>query len=153
MQVNFYHLTRTPVERALPRLLEKILQRQERALVLVAPEKLSILDDALWTYRPDGFLPHGTASTGRAEDQPLWLTENEVELHQNPNQSKYVVLTGGRKFPSHLSFESCFYMFDGHLQDELEEGRNAWRRLREEGGHLLIYWKQDSQGNWVREEL
>ena len=35
-EVSFYHLERTALEQALPRLLEKVLERDWRALVVAA---------------------------------------------------------------------------------------------------------------------
>ena len=55
----FYHLERSELERALPPLLEKCLQRGWRALVRGgATERLDALDAILWTFRDDSFLPH-----------------------------------------------------------------------------------------------
>ena len=61
-EVNFYHLTRSSLEDALPRLLTKTLQAGERAVVMLgSPERVDALNTHLWTYDPNGFLPHGAA--------------------------------------------------------------------------------------------
>ncbi len=74
-EVLFYHLERQPLERALPALLEKTLAKGWRAVVQAASEeRLAALDLALWTYADDSFLPHGTAKTGSADAQPVYLT-------------------------------------------------------------------------------
>jgi len=60
-EVGFYHLTRAPLERALPRLLEKAREAGYRALVVAASEeRVAALDALLWTYDPASFLAHGT---------------------------------------------------------------------------------------------
>ena len=67
-EVNFYHLTKSSLEDALPRLLLKTLQAGERAVVLLgSPERVDALNTHLWTYDPNGFLPHGSARDGEAE--------------------------------------------------------------------------------------
>ena len=75
-EIGFYHLTRSPLEQALPRLLEKVLASGQRA-VLRCPDRarMEALDRALWTYGKDSFLPHGTRADGFAEAQPIFLTD------------------------------------------------------------------------------
>jgi DNA polymerase-3 subunit chi len=46
-QVRFYHLRTATLERALPKLLEKVLGLGERAVIVAAPERLESLDTAL----------------------------------------------------------------------------------------------------------
>ena len=74
-EVLFYHLERTPLERVLPGLLEKTLERGWRAVVQAgSKERVEALDTALWTYGDGSFLPHGTLSDGPPEEQPIFLT-------------------------------------------------------------------------------
>ena len=60
-EVLFYHLQHQPLEAVLPTLLEKTLERGWRAAVQVTTEeRMSALDDHLWTFTDESFLPHGT---------------------------------------------------------------------------------------------
>ncbi|MEO1918979.1 MAG: DNA polymerase III subunit chi, partial [Paracoccaceae bacterium] len=87
-EVLFYHLTQTPLERTLPELLEKSLQRGWRVLVKGGDaDRLAFLDGVLWTYRDDSFLPHGVAGEG-AEHQPIYLTVDDDE----PNNADVLFL-------------------------------------------------------------
>src|SRR3979490_2076696 len=76
-EVNFYHLTRSSLEAALPRLLAKNL---------AAGRRRGALNPHLWPYDPNGFLPHGAAKDGDAERQPVWLTH----LDENPNGAGFL---------------------------------------------------------------
>ena len=59
-EVSFYHLQSDPIERALPRLLEKVRERGFRVLVRGATEeRIETLDEALWSY-PAGKLSRKT---------------------------------------------------------------------------------------------
>ncbi|MBT5191635.1 MAG: DNA polymerase III subunit chi, partial [Rhodospirillaceae bacterium] len=50
-EVGFYHLLHWPLERALPKLLEKALERGHRAIVLAgSKERVDDLNTVLWTY-------------------------------------------------------------------------------------------------------
>ena len=65
-EICFYHLERQPLERVLPQLLEKSLERGWRVVVQAASEeRVEALDAHLWTYRDDSFLPHGTGARRR----------------------------------------------------------------------------------------
>src|SRR3982074_1196233 len=81
-EVNFYHLTRSSLEAALPRLLAKTLQAGDRGVVMLgSPERVDALNTHLWAYDPNGFLPHGAAKDGDAERPPGWATP----LRAKPN--------------------------------------------------------------------
>ena len=59
-EILFYHLQRQPLEKVLPSLLEKSLERGwQAAIQAVSEERLQALDDGLWTYADESFLPHG----------------------------------------------------------------------------------------------
>jgi DNA polymerase-3 subunit chi len=59
-EVLFYHLQAQPVERVLPVLLEKSLERGWRVVVQSpSEERVDALDAYLWTFQEDSFLPHG----------------------------------------------------------------------------------------------
>ena len=80
--IGFYHLQKWPLERALPKLLEKVLETGKRAVVIAGSEdRVEALNGLLWTYNPNSFLPHGTSRDGNAADQPVWLTTED----ENPN--------------------------------------------------------------------
>jgi DNA polymerase-3 subunit chi len=91
-EVLFYHLQNQPLERVLPELLEKCLERQWRVVVqLGSEERRDALDAHLWTYRDEGFLPHGTTKDGNAAHQPVWLTTGD----ENPNGATVRFLADG----------------------------------------------------------
>ena len=81
-EILFYHLQRQPLEKVLPQLLEKSVERGWRVVVQAASdERVDALDAHLWTYRDDNFLAHGTYRENEAAMQPVLLTLNE----DNPN--------------------------------------------------------------------
>jgi DNA polymerase-3 subunit chi len=143
-EIGFYHLQRTPLERALPMLLEKVLERGFRAVVIAgSEERVEALDTALWTYRDDSFLPHGSARDGNAEAQPIWLTVED----ENPNGASVLVLTDGTDSPHLDRFERCLLMFDGTDEEALAAARRRWQTYKS-AGHTLTYNQQTEQGGW-----
>jgi DNA polymerase-3 subunit chi len=145
-EVGFYHLTRTPLEEALPRLLEKVLAAGKRAVVRVAePERLELLNRSLWTYANDSFLPHGTRADGLAEEQPVYLTTGE----EVPNGASVLVLLDGTEAEDLGAFERCLALFDGRDTEAVARARERWRAAVA-GGHQVTYWQQNERGGWVR---
>lgn len=146
-EVGFYHLTTASLEKVLPKLLEKIIAQQERALVLTSsPARMEALSYALWTYSPLSFLPHGSAKEGHAPDQPIWLTTTE----ERPNGASFLVLTEGMEVSSLTPYQRCLYLFDGHDPDALEKARAFWRTCQKQN-HQLTYWQQTAQGTWEKQ--
>lgn len=146
MEIGFYHLTRSRIEEALPRLLEKILAAGHRVVLRVPDaERLESLNRHLWTYARDSFLPHGTRADGYAQRQPIFLT-TEVE---NPNGADVLVLVGESEVPVVEGFARVVDMFDGGDAEAVEAARRRWRHWRE-AGHTLVYWQQDETGGWRR---
>src|SRR5262249_56145221 len=74
-EVLFYHLQHQPLERVLPQLLERSVERGWRVIIQVASdERVDALDAHLWTYRDDSFLPHGTTREAHPSAHPILLT-------------------------------------------------------------------------------
>ena len=146
--IGFYHLTRSPLERALPKLLEKVRASGARAVVMAgSDERVEALNAALWTYDPGSFLPHGTAKDGAPEEQPIWLTTEDA----NPNGATVLVLTDGAASANVGAFARCLDMFDGRDAAAVDSARDRWRACRE-AGHCLTYWQQTEQGGWRKRE-
>jgi DNA polymerase-3 subunit chi len=145
-EVGFYHLTRVPLERALPRLLEKALEAGHRIVVLAgSEERVEALNAALWTYDDEAFLPHGSARDGRAADQPIWLTA-QVE---NPNGATLLALVDGAEPPDLTPYARCLNLFDGNDDDAVAAARQRWAALKA-AGHALTYWQQTPSGGWEK---
>lgn len=143
-EIGFYHLTRTPLEKALPRLLEKVVQAGNRVVLLAgSSERVDHLNGALWTYHPQSFLPHGTPKTGRPEEQPIWLDTQD----HNPNKANVLVMVDGMESQYLNNFDKAIYMFDGNDPQAVAQARASWKKFQADG-HGLIYWQQDEKGGW-----
>ncbi|MEO7222280.1 MAG: DNA polymerase III subunit chi [Devosia sp.] len=143
--VLFYHLESQPLERVLPTLLEKTLERGWRAVVETSSrERASAIDALLWTYRDDAFLPHGIAGDESEADQPVLIAMDA----QNANAAN-VRFYVDRAVPSSAEgYERIVFMFSGHDPDAVTEARVAWKGLL--AGNTLTYWQQDATGRWVK---
>lgn len=150
-EIRFYHLERSTLERALPTMLERVLERGQRALVLLgSKERVDALNAHLWTYKPDSFLPHGTKSDGFAEQQPILLAAEETApAGQSPNRAEVVFLADGARVPDVALYKMCVELFDGANEKAVLEARIRWREYKA-AGHALTYWRQTDKG-WQKE--
>ena len=146
-QISFYHLLYTPLERALPKLIEKILESGAKAIIRTAStERANELSDALWTYDQNSFLPHGTVRDGNPGRQPIWITAED----ENPNGSDILVLTDGASAGDLGSWRRCLEMFDGRNEAAVIEARRRWTMYKT-ADHDLIYWQQSERGGWDKQ--
>ncbi|MEQ9334966.1 DNA polymerase III subunit chi [Thalassobaculum sp.] len=145
-EVGFYHLTATPLDRALPKLLERTLQAGQRAVVLAgSEERVQALNGLLWTYEERSWLPHGAARDGFAGDQPIWLTTTQ----ENPNGAEFLFLTDGVAAADLAAWTRVFDLFDGRDDAAVAAARARWKAARD-AGHGLSYWRQTDRGGWEK---
>lgn len=145
-EVLFYHLERVPLERVLPELLERTLQRGWHAVVQAASEeRVDALDSLLWTYRDASFLPHGTAKEGRPERQPVFLTTGET----NPNGAQVRFFVDGADADELGTYERAVHLFDGRDADAVQRAREQWSAAKA-AGHDVTYWQQGEAGRWEK---
>lgn len=143
-EVLFYHLERQPLERVLPSLLQRTLERGWRAVVQVgSTERLEALDAHLWTYAEDSFLPHGTAKEGAPDRQPILLTVGE----ENDNGAGVRFLLDGADMEAYAGYTRIVVIFDGRDGDALAAARAQWQRIRAQGCKAT-YWRQSDAGRW-----
>ena len=143
--IGFYHLTRTPVEAALPALLGRTLAAGERAVILCATaDRADALSKTLWDCKDPDWLPNATARTpaGKLAPalQPIWLTD----LEERPNAARYLFRldSRGSELPD---WTRIFDLFDGLDGACVTAARLRWSAATS-AGHVLTYWKQTERG-------
>jgi DNA polymerase III subunit chi len=146
-EVLFYHLEEQPLERVLPSLLERSLERGWRvAIQSSAEERVDALDAQLWTYRDDSFLPHGTHREPTAADQPILLTVRD----DNPSGASVRFLIDGAPMPADAqAYQRIVLIFDGSDDDAVAAARTRWSEAKS-AGFDVTYWQPDAGGRWVK---
>ena len=150
-EVGFYHLLHLPLERALPKLLEKAMERGHRAVVLAGSKvRVETLNGVLWTYEDHAWLPHGSAGDGAGDgegaEQPIFLTAREDE---NPNGADILVAVDGRTPATADTYARIIDMFDGRDEGMVAAARQRWRNYLDQG-FALTYWQQTENGGWEK---
>lgn len=146
-EILFYHLeASTPFEDA-PKLLMKAYKTGLKTLVL-CPDTVfrDRLDQVLWTFEAESFLPHGTVSdTKNADKQPILLSSDPVAR----DEIKLVLVLDGADIPITTGFERAFVMFDSRNSSILSKVRKDWVMCKEHGFNLS-YWQKTSAGGWEK---
>jgi len=145
-EVLFYHLERVPLERVLPQLLERTLERGWKAVVQASSaERLEALDTLLWTYRDGSFLPHGRTGETPAERQPIFLTISD----ENPNGADVRFFVDGAAGGDLAGYQRAVYLFDGLDEDAVAQAREEWKSAQA-AGLDVTYWQQNDKGGWEK---
>jgi DNA polymerase-3 subunit chi len=143
-EVRFYHLTKQPLEQALPDLLERVLGLGKKAVIKVDGEDaVQTMSKHLWVCRRGGFFPHGIEGENHPEHDPLWLTNKD----DNPIGADVLVLTQGTVAEDITKFDIVCEMLNGHNDNEVSTARDRWKEYKEQGIDLT-YWQQSEKGSW-----
>jgi DNA polymerase III subunit chi len=147
-EILFYELSGQSLERVLPPLIAKSLERGWRVVVQAASdERIEALDAHLWTWRDDAFLPHATWRDAEAAEQPCLLTVNE----DNPNGADVRFLLEGVDIPGDaLAYQRLVLLFDGDDREALAAARARASQAKTEG-FAVTYWRSDESGRWQQQ--
>ncbi|MFT5509388.1 MAG: DNA polymerase-3 subunit chi [Hyphomicrobiaceae bacterium] len=147
-EIWFYHLERQTLDQVLPNLLERTLERGWRAVVQAGSKaRLEAIDNLLWTYNDQSFLPHGMKRDGDPALQPVYLTEDD----SNPNASDVRFLIEGAEMVEAEGYQRIVYLFDGADEAARAQARTAWAQVKA-STHETTYWRQSEAGRWEKQQ-
>jgi len=141
----FYHLEASTLEGVLPELLEKTLEKGWRALVKLPEGKLAQLDNFLWTFREDAFLPHGREDEPQSDLQPILLSST-IESAKGFDA---VFLLDGAAIKDMEGVSRAMIMINGRAAEDVQRERARWKTLKETGASLA-YYQQNERGRWEK---
>jgi DNA polymerase-3 subunit chi len=160
--VDFYHLTKSSADEALPILLSKSVEAGKKAVVSSAPSGLASLSSALWSH---GHVNGGAAPGANNGEQGSWLPhgvagkdDNDVELcpiwfrgdqSDDAINADFAFFLDGIALEGVENFARVFILFDGQDDDAVDQARRQWKSMQD-AGHQLNYWTQDGAGEWQK---
>ena len=143
LRVDFYQLSQSPVEEALPALAGRMMEAGARALVVSADiGQLARISDALWASG-DQFLAHGPAGGPHDARQPILLAENL----EATNGARFLALADGQWREGAEAFERVFLLFGAAT---IDAARATWRSLDGREGLERNYWRQLTRTKWEK---
>jgi DNA polymerase-3 subunit chi len=142
MQLDFWQLSRDPVERVVALIAERTRGAGEKLLVVTAEdEQRAAISRALWEAK-EAFLANGEAAAPHAKRQPILLS-NECEA---ANGARYAVLADGAWRDQAERFERAFLLFG---EAGIEAARATWRQFDGRDDVERNYYAQEG-GKWVK---
>lgn len=141
MRVDFYQLSRDPVEKVVALLAGKVLDAGSRLLIVAeSAETRPALSQALW--KADGFLANGMADEPHAERQPILLSGDCCVA---ANAAAMVLLADGIWREEATGFERTMLLFDSSRTDA---ARKLWVELKAREDMEPRIFKQTASGTW-----
>ena len=135
-KVDFYLLSATGFSeevKVIGRLSEKAISKGNEVFINVCDQDQAIkMNLALWSFKPEGFIPHGLASEGLTE--PILIGWGEI-----PQELDDVMINLSGNIPN------CFSRFNRLIElvaphtDARFKARGSWRFYRDRGYELSKY--------------
>ena len=150
-QIIFYSTAPLQVEKTLFALLEKSLEKGNKSLLLFKDkEKCLSINEQLWTYKQNSFLPHISEDDQIYDniDVPVYLsTKNE-----NPFKAELLFSIDGFLPDNIDQFERVIIIID--VNDELlnEKYKNYYLDINKNFEDIVSY-KSDDNGKWIEKNF
>ena len=147
-EISFYHLQYSSAPTAVVRLVQKAADRKLPTLLLCQNEDMvKEVDELLWTFSTDAFIPHATDQDALTDQQPVLISSH----HELPaNHAELLVIQGrtaalDEAYLKH--FNKVMDVFDGSNDNDVAEARKRWAHYKKQG-YTMTYWKQNQKGGW-----
>ena len=145
-EVFFYHLTKTTLEIALPKILERALSEKWSIEIRTsANTNLDEISNAIWRGPEESFLPHCLEDHEDLQDYPIVLCKSPLKDWRD---CLIVVDQADLKENEVKNYKRVCLIFDAKIEVELSKARKSWKKLSEEGINTT-YWAED-KGRWVK---
>ena len=150
-QIVFYSTAPLQVEKTLFALLEKSLEKGNKSLLLFRDkEKCLSINEQLWTYKQNSFLPHISEDDQIYDDidVPVYLsTKNE-----NPFKAELLFSIDGYLPDNIQHFERVIIIID--VNDEIlnEKYKNYYLDINKNFEDIVFY-KSDDNGKWIEKNF
>ncbi len=142
MKVDFWQLSRDPVEKVVTLIAQRVVGSGDRLLVVSNDTaQREAISRTLWRAGPESFLANGEADGAGADKQPILLSD----AAESANSASHIIFADG-EYRDHTGFERAFLLFD---DETVEAARATWRSLDDTDGLERAFFRQDG-GKWVK---
>ena len=142
MKIDFWQLSRDPVEKVTALIAQRVLDQGERVLVVAAEaERRAAIARGLWQAGPESFLANGEEGSAGAERQPILLSAGVAAT----NGASHAIFADGQ-FRDTSHFARTFLLFD---ETTLQHARQTWKALSAREGLERSFFRQDG-GKWIK---
>ncbi|MGB3740229.1 MAG: DNA polymerase III subunit chi [Pontixanthobacter sp.] len=143
MKVDFWQLSRDPVETVVALIAHKARTNGDRLLVVSAHgDQRDKIGEALWSHQPEAFLANGNADAPNADRQPILVSAECTAA----NNADVVIFADGEWRDHATKFARSFLLFS---DEAVENARACWRSLDGSEGLERSFYRQD-RGKWTK---
>jgi DNA polymerase-3 subunit chi len=142
MKLDFWQVSRDPVEKVVALIARRVQGEGERLLVVAAdPAQRAAIARELWQAGPESFLANGEADAPGVERQPILLSDD----CDPANGASHLIIADGQ-FRETEGFARVFLLF---TPDAAPAARAAWRAQDGRADVTRAYFAQED-GRWVK---
>jgi DNA polymerase-3 subunit chi len=122
----FYNSARRETVKDIVKLTEKLYKKNNFILLYCADqETVDALDEYLWSYSEDSFIPHSKKNNEKKSLYPILVTDEILNDHEhNILLALNGVLIKETDWPK---FNKVYYFFDDQNHEERENARSMWK--------------------------
>ena len=122
----FYNSSHRDVVRDIAWLTENIFKKNNRIVIFCTDhETAEVVDDFIWSYRDDSFIPHSIKKHRETSLDPILVT---TDLDGGYEHNVLVALNGVLiKENDWQRFTKIYYFFDDQDSEEKETARSMWK--------------------------
>ena len=144
----FYNSAQRNVVADIALLIERLFKERNTILVCCKDqETVEVIDDFLWKYKDDGFIPHSIVTQEKSSVYPILIT---TDIHEEYKHNVLLALSGVFiKEKDWQKFTKAYYFFDDQEIKEKENARLMWRTLSVLDV-VCKYWVNKAN-KWVQE--
>ena len=145
-KVYFYNSSKRDILADISWLTEKLYKERNRILIFCKDdETVKIIDDFLWAYREDGFIPHSIEKEEQASVYPI-LVASEIDKDYKHNT---LLALNGVLVEEKVckKFSNVYYFFDNQENKEKENARIMWKNFVSQNV-VCKYWVNNAN-KWV----
>ena len=124
----FYNCSHRNIVADISWLTEKLYKERDSILICCKDqETVEVIDDFLWRYKEDGFIPHSIEKKERSSIYPVLITTDIDEEHKH---NVLLALSGVLiEEKNWQKFTKAYYFFDDQEIQEKENARLMWKTL------------------------
>ena len=127
-KVYFYNSSKRDILADISWLTEKLYKERNRILIFCKDdETVKIIDDFLWAYRDEEFIPHSIEKEEQASVYPILITS---EIDRDYKHNILLALNGVLIQEKNCQkFTNVYYFFDNQEEKEKENARTMWKNF------------------------
>ena len=144
----FYNSSQRDIIADISWLTEKLYKARNTILVYCKDyENVKIIDDFLWTYQDDGFIPHSIEKQDQVSVYPILITS---KIDKDYEHNTLLALNGVLiEKEVCQKFANVYYFFDNQESKEKENARIMWKNFVSQNVGCK-YWVNKAN-KWVLE--